>query len=179
MGVNARARESAEDAGLVDRADRELLAALAEGLPRVPAPYAALGARLGIDEAEVMARLAGLVRRGVIRRFGVIVHHRALGYRANAMAVWDVPDEKVAAFGARLAREPGVTLCYRRARSLPLWPYNLYCMVHGRERAAVAARVAELNASCGLAGFPHALLFSRRCFKQSGARYGAPVAGSG
>lgn len=177
MEVNLRAPAAGADP--VDPADRDLLAALAEGLPLVPAPYAALGARLGMDEAEVMARLAALARRGTIRRFGVIVRHRVLGYRANAMAVWDVPDAQAAAFGARLARAPGVTLCYRRARSLPAWPYNLYCMIHGRDRATVAARIAELSEGCGLAGFPQAVLFSRRCFKQSGARYRAPVTASG
>jgi len=172
-------RIGATGAGEVTPTDRRLLAALEDGLPLVPAPYAALGARIGLSEARVLAHLAALQASGVVRRFGVIVRHRALGYRANAMAVWDVPDAQAAALGARLAREPGVTLCYRRARRLPLWPYNLYCMVHGRERAAVTARVAGLSASCGLGGFAHALLFSRRCFKQSGARYGAAGAGGG
>ena len=103
--------------------------------------------------------------RGVIKRFGVVVRHRELGYRANAMCVWDVPDAPdagtVDALGEALAREPGVTLCYRRARALPEWPYNLFCMVHGRDRAT-SKPARRARGAHGLARFPSAVLFSRR-----------------
>ena len=94
--------------------------------------------------------------------------HRELGYRANAMVVFDVPDGEVAAVGSRLAREPGVTLCYRRARDLPHWSKNLYCMVHGRSREDVVPVIERL---CVLAGYPCEALFSVRRFKQCGAKY--------
>jgi hypothetical protein len=76
------------------------------------------------------------------------------------------------------AREPGVTLCYCRARALPEWRYNLFCMLHGRNRATVEGRLAELSAAHGLARFPSAVLFSRRAFKQCGARYGLGARGA-
>lgn len=155
----------------LDDADRALAAALAEGLPLARRPYAALGADLGLDEGEVIARIRRLIDLGVIKRFGLVVRHRPLGYVANAMVVWDVPDTEVGATARRLAAAPDVTLCYRRPRRLPLWPYNLFCMVHGRDRAAVQARIEALARECGLEGFPRAVLFSRRCFRQAGARY--------
>jgi len=102
---------------------------------------------------------------------GVVLRHRELGYTANAMAVWDVPDAEVSAAGMRLARRPEVTLCYRRARRAPQWPYNLYCMIHGRSRMEVSAQLAALNGEEGLARTAQAVLFSRRAFKQRGARY--------
>lgn len=154
----------------VEEAERPLLAAIADGLPLVPEPYAALGRAAGMDAATVREILLRWLESGVARRFGVVVLHRRLGYDANAMAVWDVPDMLVDEAGARLALVPGVTLCYRRRRD-PQWPYNLYCMVHGRERAAVRAQVEALGAAAGLAGAPHDVLFSRRCFRQCGARY--------
>ena len=70
-------------------------------------------------------------------------------------------------------QEAEVTLCYRRRRSLPDWPYNLYCMVHGKTRDDVAPVVARLAA---LAGVEPAVLFSVRRFKQCGARYFAGAA---
>lgn len=152
--------------------DEDLIAALADGLPTIPRPYAAVGQRLGMDEGEVIARLRRLCASGVISRFGVIVRHHELGYRANAMAVWDVPDAQVDALGARLRAERDVTLCYRRVRRPPVWPYNLFCMVHGRDREAVAAAIRELARRHGLDGFAHEVLFSRRRFKQRGAAYG-------
>jgi siroheme decarboxylase len=151
--------------------DRRLIAAIQDGLPLVVRPYAAIGDTLGMGEAEVIAGLRRLIEAGVIKRFGVIVRHHELGYRANAMVVWDVPDARVGDAGRTLAGLPFITLCYRRPRRLPVWPYNLFCMIHGRDRNTVEALVDQTTATAGLEGLPHAVLFSRRRFKQRGARY--------
>ena len=155
--------------------DRALVARLQHGLPLVERPFAALAEAAGwsgIDgERQVIARIAEWLDMGAIKRFGVVLRHRVLGYRANAMCVWDLPAPDVDRLGRALAAEEGVTLCYRRARAGTRWPYNLYCMLHGRSRVAVESRIALLNARHGLAAYPHAVLFSRRAFKQRGARY--------
>jgi siroheme decarboxylase len=150
--------------------DRRLLAAMEDGLPLVPRPFAAIGERVGLAEHEVIAALTRL-RAGVIKRIGVIVRHHEVGYRANAMVVWDVPEAQVGEAGRWLAALPFVTLCYRRPRRLPAWPYNLFCMIHGRERTAVEAQIEEATRAAGLDDLPRAVLFSRRRFKQRGARY--------
>ncbi len=62
------------------------------------------------------------------------------------MVVWDVPDEAVGAIGRRMSELPFVTLCYRRERRPPTWPYNLFCMIHGRDRQTVLGQIAELRA---------------------------------
>lgn len=152
-------------------AERSLVAALQEGLALVPRPYLALAQQAGLGEQAVLELLERWIGQGVIRRFGVIVRHRELGYDANAMAVWDVPDAQVSALGLRLAQQAGVNLCYRRERALPAWPFNLYCMLHGRSRDTVLARIEALLQDCGLAAFPSRVLFSRTRFKQQGARY--------
>jgi DNA-binding Lrp family transcriptional regulator len=155
--------------------DRRLLAALQDGLPLVPRPFAALGGRIGMAEQEVIAALARLRAHGVITRLGVIVRHHEVGYRANAMVVWDVPDERVAEAGRTLAALPFVTLCYRRPRRPPVWPYNLFCMIHGRERATVEAEIEAAAQAARLEDVRRAVLFSRRRFKQRGARYAQPL----
>ena len=156
---------------LDDGPNRALLQAIEAGLPLTPRPYAVIAERLGIEEAEVIARLQNLQEEGIIKRMGIVVRHRVLGYRANAMVVWDVPDEKVAATGCCLASVPFVTLCYRRPRRLPDWPYNLFTMIHGHSRDQVLARIDHLVNNCGMQAFTHQVLFSQRCFKQRGARY--------
>lgn len=156
----------------LDDRDRLLLNALQDGIPLVERPYAAVAKSVGLPEEEVLARLARLSEEGVIRRFGVIVRHRELGYRANAMTVWDVPDEAAAAAGRSLAALDFVTLCYRRPRRLPEWPFTLFAMIHGHDRAAVENLVDMATEAAGLTGLPRAILFSRRRFKQRGARYG-------
>jgi len=150
---------------------QRLVAALQDGLDLVPRPYAVLAARAGLSEGEVLETLAKWQDLGLIRRFGVVVRHHELGFGANAMCVWDVPDAKVSALGAALATEPAVTLCYRRARVLTTWRYNLYCMLHGRERAEVMGKLAGIEARHGLGRYAHDVLFSVRRFKQTGARY--------
>ncbi len=156
---------------VADDTDRRLLAALQDGLPLVSRPYADIGRRLGMSEPEVVARLGRLQQAGVIRRLGVVVRHHELGYGANAMVVWDVPDEEVRELGHCLAGFDFITLCYRRPRHPPQWRYNLYCMIHGRNREEVLAHLEWMIGHCGLAALPHAVLFSRRRFKQRGARY--------
>ena len=151
--------------------ERKLVAVVAAGLPLVTAPYERVAQDLGATEGEVISLLARMLGDGRIRRIGAVVRHRRLGYEANAMAVWDVPDERVALLGRALARDPAVSLCYRRARSAPQWSYNLYCMVHGRRRSRVlydVKRITGLHA----AAYPRAVLFSKRCFAQRAARYG-------
>ncbi|MCC7548321.1 MAG: Lrp/AsnC family transcriptional regulator [Burkholderiales bacterium] len=152
-------------------AERALLGALESGLALTRHPYRELAAQAGMTGEQVVDTLRDWVQAGVIRRLGVIVRHREMGYRANAMAVWDVPDGQVGAFGRALAACPGVTLCYRRERSLPDWPFNLYCMVHGREPGAVRSTLAGNARACALEGFPARVLFGRTRFKQQGARY--------
>ena len=154
-----------------DGHDRVLLNALEDGLPLDPRPYAVLAQRLGFAESDVIDRLQRLIEGGVVSRFGLVVKHRSLGYRANAMAVWDVPDAEVNRVAADFTARCFVTLCYRRPRRRPQWPYNLFCMVHGRDRATVLGQIAALNEGAGTGDLPRAVLFSRRCFKQRGARF--------
>lgn len=170
-GARAGTGPGALAAGSDEPRDRILLAAIQEGLPLVSRPYAEIGRRVGMSETEVIGKLGRWIEAGVIKRLGVVVRHRELGYRANAMVVFDVPDERVGDIGRRLAAFACVTLCYRRPRRGETWPYNLFCMIHGRDRAKVEAQVEALVAVCGLAGLPRAVLFSRRCFKQRGAVY--------
>ena len=149
--------------------DRALAALVEEGLPLVERPFDAWADALGRSADEVLATLGRWLDLGTLRRFGAIVRHHELGFAANAMTVFDVPDERVDACGAALAREAGVTLAYRRERARG-WSYNLYCMVHGRDRATAHALVERAIARCGLADDPRAMLFSLRRFKQVGAR---------
>jgi len=151
--------------------DRRLIAAIQDGLPLVAHPYAETAAQLGTTEAEVIARLAKLQSAGLIKRMGVVVKHRALGYRANAMVVWDIPGDEVERVGELLAAEPCVTLCYQRPRRGSQWPYNLFCMIHGRARDSVLRRLEQIIQFHGLGHFDHEVLFSGRSFKQRGARY--------
>jgi DNA-binding Lrp family transcriptional regulator len=151
--------------------ERQLIAAIQDGLPLVPEPYQAIAESLGETEDWVLAKLAKLLKNGAIKRWGVVVRHHELGFQSNAMVVWDVPDERVSEIGQAIAKTKVVSLCYRRPRILPRWPYNLFCMIHGMDRETVLAQIDRIRSLHGMQDLPYAVLFSRRRFKQRGARY--------
>jgi DNA-binding Lrp family transcriptional regulator len=156
--------------------DERVLAATLLGLPLSLTPYADLAATLGVTEQDVLDSTHRLENTGVLKRFGFVVRHHQLGFRANGMCVFDVPDGNVAAAAAHLKALPFVTLCYRRLRRPPEWPYNLFCMIHGTDRAEVIAQFETARTEAGLEHVPSAILFSHRQFKQCAGRY---VANSG
>jgi DNA-binding Lrp family transcriptional regulator len=158
---------------MLDAIDRRIVAATQAGLPLVREPYAAVAKKLGLEQAEVIARLKRLLDEGAIRRIGAIPNHYALGFTANGMSVWDVADEAVAEIGARIGALDEVTHCYERPRHLPLWPYNLFAMVHGHTREEVRAKVERIARLIGPAARAHDVLFSTRILKKTGLRIAA------
>lgn len=154
----------------IDDLDRRLIVATQAGLPLVPRPYHALAEQLGMPAGEVRRRLAAMVESGIIRRIGAVPNHYALGYRHNGMTVWDVDDARIDALGVQVGALPFVTHCYRRPRRLPDWPYNLFAMVHGKDRGATDAHVAEIARLLGDACRAHDVLYSSRILKKTGLR---------
>ncbi|MBU0500590.1 MAG: AsnC family protein [Gammaproteobacteria bacterium] len=156
---------------LDDPVQQALIRAIESGLPLVARPYAQIGEQLRITEEEVIHRIQLLMENDLIKRMGVVVRHGQLGYKANAMVVWDIPDERVVEIGRCFSHFPFITLCYSRPRRLPQWRYNLFTMIHGRGQDEVRARIETLADHCALDEKRFEVLFSRRCFKQRGARY--------
>jgi len=156
---------------LLDHRDWNIIEIIQSGIPLISKPYASIGAKIGLSENEVIQRITQLQDNGIIKRFGIVVRHRKLGYQANAMVVWDVPDEQVAKVANKLKEFEFVTLCYRRPRKLPDWRYNLFCMIHGQDRQNVKEKIALIIEQCQFQHLEHEILFSRRCFKQCGAQY--------
>jgi DNA-binding Lrp family transcriptional regulator len=154
----------------VDAIDREIVRATQAGLPLSICPYHAIAERLGLPAEEVMARLRRMLAAGIIRRIGAVPNHYRLGYRANGMSVWDLPDERVTELGRRVGALAFVSHCYRRPRRPPRWPYNLFAMVHGRTHDEVETQVAEIAALLGDAARRHDVLYSTRILKKTGLR---------
>ena len=107
---------------------------------------------------------------GIIRRIGAVPNHYAIGWTANGMTVWDVPDARVDDLGARVGSLPFVTHCYRRPRALPAWPYNLFAMVHGTSRDEVREKAVVIAELLGEDCQGSDVLFSTRILKKTGLR---------
>lgn len=156
---------------MIDPIDLQLIVAVQEGLPIVSRPYQQIAEHLELSEIAVIDRLSKLKQQGLIKRLGVIVKHRRLGYQANAMVVFDMPDNLVKLKGQQISQFTFINLCYLRPRHGEHWPYNLFCMIHGKSREIVQQQLAQLIASCTLEHYAYDILFSQRCFKQRGAIY--------
>ena len=150
--------------------DRDLIAACQGGLPLVSDPYAVIADQLGTAEADVTDRLSALMSRGVIRRIGSAPNHYKLGMTANGMSVWDVEDATAEELGPLVGAMEAVTHCYLRPRARPMWPYNLFAMVHGSSREEVEEKRAVIAKLLGDACRASDILYSTEILKKTGLR---------
>lgn len=155
---------------IIDELDRRIVQATQSGLALQTAPYTEVAGACNCDTQTVLQRMQRMLERGVIRRIGAIPNHYRLGLRANGMSVWDVSDKKLQELGARVGRLDFVSHCYERPRHLPLWPYNLFAMVHGHDREEVTSKIDQISELLGGDCKQHDVLFSTRILKKTGLR---------
>ena len=155
---------------IIDDLDRKIVQTTQAGLPLVAAPFDALAEQLGLAVEEVLARVAAMQANGIIRRIAAVPNHYALGYTVNGMSVWNVTDERISELGKQVGALDFVSHCYHRPRHLPLWPYNLFAMVHGRNSQDVEANVADIASLLGEHCRGHEVLYSKRILKKTGLR---------
>ncbi|HEY8583193.1 MAG TPA: Lrp/AsnC family transcriptional regulator [Capillimicrobium sp.] len=147
-----------------DELDRAVVRATQGDLPVVREPYAAAAAELGMTQDALLDHLAGMKERGLLRRVAAILFHRRAGFSANGMGVWQVPEDKIAEIGPRMAAFRGISHCYQRP-TYPDWPYALFTMAHGRSKEECDAILDAIEAE-----FPaiedRAVLYSSTEFKK-------------
>ncbi|WP_187428081.1 hypothetical protein ROLI_002020 [Roseobacter fucihabitans] len=153
--------------------DRALITACQAGLPLVAQPYAQIAETLGIQETDVMERLDELLAQGIIRRVGIAPNHYKLGMSANGMTVWDIDDAEAKELGALVGAMEDVTHCYLRPRKRPVWPYNLFAMLHGSTRQEVEEKRQYIARLLGPAVRAHDVLYSTAILKKTGLRLSA------
>lgn len=83
-------------------------------------PYRVLGRRIGMEENEVIERIAGLKRAGIIRRVGASIDSRRIGFVSTLLAA-KVPKERFDSFVETVNRCPGVTHNYERRHEYNVW----------------------------------------------------------
>lgn len=153
---------------MLTKLDKQIIRELQAGLPLVPRPFADLGAKVGLTEDQLLAKVQELKSNGYLRRIGAALRHHRVGYVANAMIVWRVPEDKVVEVGNTLAKLPEVTHCYQR-KTWPEWPYNFYTMIHMSTVEECYAKAKEMAEMVGVTDYK--LLFSTKELKKSSMRY--------
>jgi DNA-binding Lrp family transcriptional regulator len=147
---------------------KAIVRALQGDIPICAEPFAAVARQIGIPEQDLIDAVRDMKARGILRRFGATLRHQRVGYTANAMSAWIVPEEEVEQLGNLLASLPEVTHCYERPPQKD-WPFNLYAMIHGKNEAECAAIARDIAARTGIREF--VLLFSSQENKKESMQY--------
>lgn len=148
--------------------DRQIIRELQRDLPIVGRPYAAVAARLGVSEDELLKRIRSLMQQGAIRRISAVLRHRRIGFTANALCVWQVPAERMEEVGELFSRLKRVTHCYERCTCRE-WPYNLYTMVHALSREECERHIHMMSALVRI--HHYRIFYSMKELKKVSMRY--------
>ena len=154
--------------------DRALLDLLQKDFPIAPRPFALLGAKAGLTEAEVVARVAAWRKSGIIRRLGPVFEPRRLGY-SGVLCGAAVPEARIGRVAGVVNRFPGVTHNYlREAR----WPagrmpamapgirfFNLWFTLTAASSGDIAQTLDIAREEAGLAPEDLAVFPATRLFK--------------
>lgn len=149
----------------MDETDRAILHVMQNGIALLGEPFAEVAEEIGISQDEVIARLKGLVKSGVVRRFGVSVNQQKIGITASALVAWKVPPGMVEEIGEMMSSYKEITHCYERKTIPKRWEYNLFTVTHGRDRESVRRFIKKLSMMTGLNEY--LVLFSVMQFKRS------------
>jgi DNA-binding Lrp family transcriptional regulator len=155
----------------LDEIDHKLLAGMEKGITLTTEPFNEIALQLGITPKEVVTRLCKLKEKGVIRRFGASIKPNNIGFSANALVAWKVPENRVQVIGAYLSKYQEISHCYERKTVNGRWDYNLYTVIHGREREVVQSMVKEI--SKGIAINEYKILYSTRDLKRTNISLGS------
>ena len=148
--------------------DRAVILELQEDLPLEPRPFDPMAERLGMSVQELFDWTLKAQERLIMRRYSAVLHHRRAGFRANAMAVWTVPEERAEEVGLKMAESPWVTHCYQRP-TFPDWPYTHFTMIHATGKMRCEAVAQDISEATGITDYQ--LLYSTREFKKTRVRY--------
>ena len=148
--------------------EQALVRVLQDNIPLSSRPFAEIGETVGMTESEVVDKIREWQEDGTIRRFGAMVRHQRLGYKANAMSAWNVPDERAEEVGQALAATEEVSHCYQRPRA-DGWKFNIFAMIHAGTEDECRRVAARLSQQVGVDDYD--LLFSSREFKKVSMKY--------
>ncbi|TMK38485.1 MAG: Lrp/AsnC family transcriptional regulator [Actinobacteria bacterium] len=143
--------------------DVRMIQATQGDMPVHERPFDAAAERLAMPVARLLAHMADMRERGLLRRVAAILYHRRAGFSANGMGVWKVPEGRIAELGPRMAAVRGISHCYQRP-TYEDWPYSVFTMAHGRSREECDAVLDSIARDTGIE--ERATLYSSTEFKK-------------
>ncbi len=153
---------------MISKLDKKIIGLISRDMPLTKEPFKDLAARIGIDERLLLKRIRLFKTNGLMRKFAAILNHKKIGFRYNAMVVWNVPQKFINKAGKIMASFDEVSHCYQREKR-DGWDYNLYSMVHGRTKTEVLSVVKKISDKLS-GSFDHRALFSFKEEKKTAAK---------
>ncbi len=148
--------------------DRKLVVLLQKGLPIVKTPWQEIAMKLRTEEQSLLSHISKLKKTGVIKRISAVLRHRKIGFHANGMACFRVPEDRIVEAGRCLAEYREISHCYQR-KTYPEWQYSLFAMVHKRERSECLPLIEEM--AMKIKSKDYLALFSIKEFKKERVKY--------
>lgn len=148
--------------------DKKIVRAIQDELPLVPEPFKLIAEEIDSTEEEVLSRLQMMKDAGALRKMGAVLKHREVGFAANALCVWVVPEKRMDEVAAIMCRHEAVTHCYDR-NVMPDWPYNFYTMIHGSSREHCEQIAKALSEESGVK--KKKLLYTGKEWKKTSMSY--------
>src|SRR5574338_705253 len=148
--------------------DKEFIRQLQKDLDVTDIPFLPAAQSLRMTEAEVFEKLKHYEEIGVMRRYAAILRHRDVGFTANGMIVWRVPDQRIEEVGGVLGAFPQISHCYQRPVYAD-WPYNVFSMVHCKSIAEAEQMAKDIQGHIKVDDYR--ILFSSREFKKTRVEY--------
>ncbi len=170
-GYDKDAAESWNTAVPITEAEKDAIRGMQEDLPLIPRPYDGIAQELGMTTSELFALAKDFQDRRIMRRYSAVLHHRRSGFKANAMIVWKVPEERSEEVGIIMAGHQAVTHCYERP-TFPDWPYTHFTMVHATTPEGCEEINNEISEATGIT--ERITLYSTREYKKTRVRYFVP-----
>ncbi len=153
---------------VVTEEDKQFIRELQKDMEIIDRPFLKSAQTLGISEEELFEKIKYYEEIGVMRRFAAILRHRDVGFTANGMIVWTVPEDRIEQVGEKLGAFPQVSHCYQRP-VYPDWPYNVFSMIHckSKDEAEDVAKIIQNQINVD----DYMILFSAREFKKVRVEY--------
>jgi DNA-binding Lrp family transcriptional regulator len=148
--------------------DKDFIRELQKDMDIIDEPFVNAANNLGLSEDELFEKLKQYEDIGVMRRFAAILRHRQIGYTANGMIVWKVPEDKISKVGEKLGAFPQVSHCYERP-TYPDWPYNVFSMIHCKTHDEAYDVAKTIQDQIHVDDYD--ILFSTREFKKTRVEY--------
>lgn len=148
--------------------DKDFIRELQKDMEIIDEPFVKAATNLGITEDELFEKMKYYEDIGVMRRFAAILRHRQVGFTANGMIVWKVPEEKISDVGAKLGAFPQVSHCYERPTYTD-WPYNVFSMIHCKTQDEAHEMAKTIQDQIHVDDYR--ILFSSREFKKTRVEY--------